>query len=474
MTSKNNPLVEFLLKADGLSIPYVIWKNTHEVDKCLDKKSDLDIFVPEDFKKDFLRLAQESFWIKVSNPVAIFADIEHLFLVDSCGTSPFHLHVYFGIVTGESWIKEFHLPLDKLLMESRTKGAHGLYILKDKARAYLFALRHIAKCGSIASRVLYLKEIESYKLEWELCNYSIDKLRGYGPILLDDVICNSGLVNGFHLSGFINSVTFRSELSPFLRIRRLLLPFYRLTSFTTRVINKLFIKSKKVLRPKGLVVAISGVDGSGKSSMVESVNLCLSEFLTIKRLSLGKPQGRIVEFFRKLLSGKGPKAKSTIGSGAPAKTGMLKSASLLVLACLRFVAAWKSQYYVSRGYVVLADRWPTRVFGKMDGPKIYSDNKASAVVKLLSELEKQIYEAIPAADVCFFLEVSVDTAIERNALRVKENKETEGEIRDRHAQNQKVVPVAKKLIAFDNNGGFKEKEEELLLLVRDELVQYGG
>jgi thymidylate kinase len=455
---------------DDEEVPYVSWKNNHEIDKFLNGGSDLDIYIPIDYKKKFINVATQNSWILVVNPIAKFPYIEHLYLISDNGTI-YHLHVYFKVITGESWIKEFDLPIGDYLIGNRCKhDEYGIYVLNDKSQAYLFVLRHIIKCGSISSRILYLKDRESYRLEWELCNYNIDKLGGYGPILLDGAICNSGLLNGFHLSGFINSFMFRNKISSFLRIRYFLLPFYRIASFINRATNKLFFNRKKVLSSRGVVISISGVDGSGKSSMVDSINSRLSKFLTIKKLSLGKPQGKLIEFIRKIFSDKNSKNNLPSEDNSLHGVGLFKSISLLVLAVLRLFESWKSQYYISKGYVVLVDRWPTREFGKMDGPKIYSSNTSNGLVKFLSKLEETIYKAIPAADVCFFLEVSVDTAIKRNFMRIKDDKETESEIRERHIQNKNIKPIAKKIIRFDNDGLFDEKEKELMLLVRNELL----
>ena len=466
----NSQPFSLLQVIDNANIPYVSWKNNHEIDKYLNGDSDLDIYIPIKCKEKFLNIATHNSWIVVINPIAKFPNIKHLYFISDNGKI-YHLHVYFKVITGESWIKEFNLPMEDYLIDNRHKhDEYGIYVLNNKAQAYLFAVRHIIKCGSISSRALYLKDCESYRLEWELCNYKVDELRGYGPILLDGSICNSGLLNDFHLSGYINSALFRKKLRPFLRIRYFLLPFYRIESFTVRAINKLFFNRKKILKPKGVVITISGVDGSGKSSMVDSIDFYLSKFLTIKRLSLGKPQGKLIESLRKLFSSKKLTTNSSYKENSFHDRGLFKGASLLVLAILRLFESWKSQYYINKGYIVLADRWPTREHGKMDGPKLYASNTSNGLVKFISKLEEMIYKAIPTADVCFFLEVSVDTAIKRNSMRIKDDKETESEIRERHMQNKGIRPITKKIIRFDNNGLFEERKKELLLLVRDELV----
>lgn len=467
--NSNSP-IEFISVLDKAFIPYVSWKNNHEISRFLNGDSDLDIYIPLKYKNEFINLAVKNSWFVVVNPIAHFPYIEHLYLITGNG-KVYHLHVYFKVITGESWIKEFDLPLENYLITNRCKhDKYGVYVLNNKAQAYLFALRHIIKCGSISSRVLYLKDYESYKLEWELCNYKVDELRGYGPILLDGAIYNSGLLADFHLSGYINSFMFRNKIGSFLRIGYFLLPVYRIVSFANRVINKLFFNRKKVLKPKGLVIAISGVDGSGKSSMVDLIDSSLSSFLTIRRLSLGKPQGKLIEFIRKLFFNNKSKTTPPSKEDYFHKVGLFKSISLLVLAVLRLFESWKSQYYINNGYVVLVDRWPTREFGKMDGPKIYVNNISSTLVKLLSKIEGLIYKKIPSADVCFFLEVSVDTAIKRNSMRIKDDKETESEIRERHMENKMNKPITKKFIRFNNDGPLEEKKKELLLLVRYELV----
>jgi len=63
----DNSLFEFLSKLEESSIPYVVWKGSHEIGKCLDRASDLDIFVPEHSQKLVFELAKSNWWIKAKN-----------------------------------------------------------------------------------------------------------------------------------------------------------------------------------------------------------------------------------------------------------------------------------------------------------------------------------------------------------------------------------------------------------------------
>ena len=463
-----NNLLNFLNKLEIANIEYVSWKNNHEIELAINGKSDLDIYVPLKHQKKFLELAKSSNWISVVNPVAIYPYVEHFFFVSESGPT-YHLHVYYKIVTGESWIKEYDLPIGDFLIKNKSY-TKGIFALEKRAQAYIFALRHLLKSSSISSRVLYLRDIESYKSEWFLCNYNVKDLLNYGPISLNKSLNSSGLSSNFNLSNFFNSFKFRLSLIRHLRLNYLLLPFYRVISFFNRLLNKLIFHRKKVLGHKGVVIAISGVDGSGKSSMVHAVEVCFSGFLQVKRLSLGKPQGKLLEFVRRLVSRKDKKVNLQPKEKSSRNTSFIKSFSLLVLALLRLLEAWKSQYYVKKGYFVLVDRWPTREFGKMDGPKVISSSSSFNPVTIISKLEKIIYSIIPEADICIFLDVSVETAVKRNSMRLKDDKETDSEIYDRHKENNKNNPIAKKIIKFDNNGQLQNKRKELIYLICNELA----
>ena len=106
--------------------------------------------------------------------------------------------------------------------------------------------------------------------------------------------------------------------------------------------------------------------------------------------------------------------------------------------------------------MVLVDRWPTNDFGKMDGPKIVGLGTGSRLINSLAMFEKTIYERIPPADICFYLEVDIDEARKRNFERVKDGKETDEMIIMRHQNNQETIPITNRLIRFTNNGSYKK------------------
>src|SRR5699024_200495 len=132
---------------------YVSWKNNHEIDLVLSGQSDLDIYVPLKYKTQFIELAHKNSWIIVKNPVADYPNIYHFYHIDK-ELNNFHLHVYFEIITGESWLKEYNFPIGEFLLNNKEEHSSGIYILNKSAQAFLFGLRHFIKNQSNFSRIL--------------------------------------------------------------------------------------------------------------------------------------------------------------------------------------------------------------------------------------------------------------------------------------------------------------------------------
>ncbi len=461
-------MLDFLGKLDEADIKYVSWKNNHELFEAVTGNSDLDILVMPTCQVSFRILAQQNGWLELENPVAHFFAIRHFYKISATG-KVFHLHVYFEVVTGESWLKEFILPLNAFLISERVMcPEYNIWILSNKAQAYIFLIRHFLKTGSLTSRFLYLHEIDSYKSEWLLCKTSADDLHGFGPIAIDPYITKSGLDKGFSTPSFSASIKFRLFLLQYCRFSIFSLPLLRLTSFLKRSLNKVVVKQKKRFLGGGMIIAISGADGAGKSSMISGLNQSFSSFQSCITYTLGKPQGKVLESIRLRMSSKMPPTK-TVSADAEEVT-IKRALASIILGFLRLRQARRARVDANNGNLVLVDRWPTNNFGKMDSPKILSHGDSPWLLRMMAQIEKKIYEKIPSADLCFYLNVSIETAVSRNESRVKVGKETKDEIVMRHVENANVFPICNKIIHFKNEGPFEEKFFELQSIVWHELI----
>ena len=92
------------------------------------------------------------------------------------------MHVYFKLITGETWIKEYSIPFDSWMIESRIWNSdHGLWVLSDSSQAYLFFGSSFAKVRIVSSRLLYKRELDSYREEWKVCRDNLGSNDILGP-----------------------------------------------------------------------------------------------------------------------------------------------------------------------------------------------------------------------------------------------------------------------------------------------------
>jgi len=460
---KFNKLKILLAELDVQDIAYVSWKNNHQLRSVMSGNGDIDLFVPLDNRSKFTTVCRNQGWIEVVNPISRHSCIAHFYgLGKNCEV--FHVHVYFKLITGETWIKEYSIPFDTWLIASRVWDVeHDLWVVNNASQAYLFLVRHLIKCGSISGRILYKRELTSYEEEWKACSHNLTPENIQGPIDISSYLATTGAFGEkLELPKISSAVFFRLSFLRFLRYRLLSLPLRRALSFLVRLANKVFLKRKKSLPNLGLTVAISGVDGSGKTTMLQEVDKVFGQFLTINRFHLGRPQGKLIEFIWRIL---GNKSENSTMPGCydiitPSSKGRAINGAILALLRLR-----KARLVVNRaslGGLMLIDRWPTDEVGKMDGPRVILGANSGWIQHMCKRIEKWVYASIPQVDICYFFVVPIEVATERNRSRIKENKETDEQILARFHGNLDFKPLAKKTIRFENSGEFSAKRKELI------------
>jgi len=233
----------------------------------------------------------------------------------------------------------------------------------------------------------------------------------------------------------------------------------------------------KILPNGGMVIAVSGVDGAGKSTMLAEASNFLSSFLTVERYHLGRPQGPILELFRRFLAkNRMTEAKEWSTefklASCSSTTSVRKGMSATVLSLLRLRLARKVSKRAERGYLVLVDRWPTDMTGRMDGPRIHLNKQSGIFLRTCGRIEQWAYIRMPRADVCFYFELPLSVAIERNRNRNKEEKETDEQITARFKVNRDFQPLARKTVRFDNADDLIIKREEFLRMLWAEIIRH--
>ena len=118
-----------------------------------------------------------------------------------------------------------------------------------------------------------------------------------------------------------------------------------------------------------------------------------------------------------------------------------------------------------KGYLVICDRYPGLINGKMDSPRIPLDGSRGRLYRHFYRLEQKFYKSIKPANTIFQLSVPLEVAIDRNNKREKVDKETEDELRDRFLLNSDATFLSDKCSVIDATAPFKD----VLLQVSNEV-----
>ena len=180
----------------------------------------------------------------------------------------------------------------------------------------------------------------------------------------------------------------------------------------------------KRLRRMGLIIAVIGCDGSGKSTIAEEIRNWLSWKFEVKKIYLGSGDGyfSIYKMIKQLLLKKTEK-----NSRSRQRLSKMKDKNPLVVfleninyvkisfRCRRLIK--RAYIYAKRGGIVVADRYPqVQFFGIADGPKIKDE------ASFLGRIERRnlAYCAKCCPDVVIKLQAPYDVIMER---RKNDNKD---------------------------------------------------
>jgi thymidylate kinase len=98
----------------------------------------------------------------------------------------------------------------------------------------------------------------------------------------------------------------------------------------------------------------------------------------------------------------------------------------------------KARRWAANGEIVICDRYPSETIGAMDSPRLREQSTESgtkaALYNWLARVEQRLYRQIPPPDIVLRLNVSVETAKQRNRERVKSSKEADDYLEARHRQ----------------------------------------
>jgi len=439
------------------------WKGHHLVDKHLNGDGDLDLFVPLNFKNKFEQIAKDHGFKNVASYQSSYDYIEHYFGLDQNSCKFVHIHVYFKIITGEHASKNYELPLNDYILKNIDRSL-PLPKINTAGQHALFLIRHFLKIGSIYGYLQYWREKEKYENEWNSFNHDFSFER------ISELKLASHELNEMYrtyetksfISNLISSLRFKRKLKEYRRMTYIQHKIFTIKDVIIRIFNKLFIKKQKIFNP-GLVIAICGLDGTGKSSIVSSLNINFSNYFCTKIFHLGRPSSNFytlffnlfISFFSFLKKFKFIKKKKQYRKPTLKNISLIYAIRSALLAYDRKIQSDKAYNLSQKGYLVICDRYPGLTNGKMDSPRIPENKSRGFLYQLCYSQEQKLYRSIKLAKFIFHLSVPLEVAIDRNRLRVKFGKETEEELAERFHLNSHAKFLGENYFKIDATPPFE-------------------
>jgi hypothetical protein len=415
-----------LTKLDAAGIGYVHWKSNEHLDASLRGETDLDLLVPPEEAPAFAGVVENLGFVAMAAPQERRVPGISAYL--GCDTETgtlLHLDVTESLTIGERLLKNHILGVETWLMAdpvslyevptpSPEKELIVLFIRCMLKTRWRQLIRSAVKGGSpLPPRI-------RAELAW--LGKRVD------PNQLSEAVSTSGLpVSGAEITDFYGRVVDeRLGLAYVRRVRALLgrrlrsserLPRHRavpkrwwLWLRSTAVMGALGLGvPSRTLTGNGVVVAVVGADGSGKSRLTRDLESWLGAKLGVRHVYFGQPKSG---FWYKLLNKPGSLARARqVRSGPlPLLSRYTDPLKWMMLGRHRRRMMRGARQLASKGSIVIAERFPLPEFesmrAPMDGPRLQQDLESPAS---WARYEQRQYDAIGLPDLLIVLDTDLKT-----------------------------------------------------------------
>lgn len=365
------------------NLSYCHWKSNEHLQPGLDGKTDLDVLLSRDDKREGINILHKLEFLQVKSQFGSrYPNVDDWIGFDKETGNLIHLHLHYELVTGHKGMKEYELPWADLALKTRVLYKEfDVYIMEPNLELVTLYTRiglkadfkTISKCrkgnyklsGDTKQEIDWLKErVDMRKVKHLVDTFYNDRAATVLEIIDKPFFEASDLLK----LRTITEVSFKnnSRIKHFVRLREKV--FFTYKRWGQRV-EELFhpVISKKVpISGYGISIAFLGQDGSGKSTVTSEIRNWLSWKLDARRFYLGSGDEYYNPWQKRLI-------KRINNNNKLYKLLRIWLSFSYQLASAKYVRKTikRAASYSSNGGVALFDRYPQIEYqGINDGPKI--------------------------------------------------------------------------------------------------------
>ena len=417
---------ELLRKLDEYDVTYCHWKSTAFLHRSLRGENDLDLLVHRDDANHFAQVLHGLGFKHARVRKDEVPGIADFYGYDPDADVVVHVHAHYRLVIGDDLTKNYRLPLEGVLLETRTRGG-GLPVPAPETELFLLLIRLVVKHCTWDAVLLRRSRIPPAAREElsflraraddaKLRAIARDELPRVNDVLLAE--CVHALEPDADLRRRVRAGSLLTRaLRPYARRPRTVdvgLKVGRFVASGTR--RRLGVHpSRRRLVGGGPLIAVVGSDGAGKSTLVNGLEIWLERYLAVRSVHLGRPP-RSWSTWAIRAALKATSSVSSVWDAASAKRAlrMLLATSIARDRQLAYTSALRG---VLAGEVVVCDRFPLRELTLMDGPRVegWAGDRRGRLFRRLVELERRYYDCFTAPDLLIALDVKLETAASRRS-----------------------------------------------------------
>lgn len=424
---------------DVRKLRYCHWKSNEHLLAAVAGDTDLDVLFDEAAHDD-VHAALRAVGFRQAHAVwhRRYPLIEDHVAIDRDSGKLVHVHAHFGLIVGEEATKSFHLPWEEDVLHSCHRDTEAGFPAADPTYELLLLLVRSAikrQYPSLRKRLLGGRSAapenidEDREFSWLKQRVSAEQLAALSQRLLGQA--SVATVNTLYEDGRLASDDLRSlfanaDLGRFMRRNSLTATVDRwsrwmmgLCSIVAVRLGLLARMRRRRLEGTGVIIAALGSDGSGKSTLVKSVDAALSKKLDVERLYLGSGDGPssllrwpLVQLRRRRQQQAANRApKSNTGESVSSRPrSRLRALAIdaeriwwaVSLALERRHKLARAARFRGEGIVVITDRYPqSTIEGHNDGPLLADLATCdSAPLRALARWERTCYrpQSLPQPD----------------------------------------------------------------------------